>query len=27
MRLLHPLRHLPVAGRVFAARLFIECRA
>jgi 2-polyprenyl-3-methyl-5-hydroxy-6-metoxy-1,4-benzoquinol methylase len=27
MRLLHPLRHLPVVGRVFAARLFIECRA
>lgn len=26
-RLLHPLRHLPVVGRLFAARLFLECRA
>jgi len=26
LRLLHPLRHLPVVGRFFAARLFVECR-
>ena len=26
LRLLHPLRHLPIAGRMFVARLFIECR-
>lgn len=26
MRFLHPFRHLPFIGRLFAARLFIECR-
>lgn len=26
LRLLHPLRHLPMAGKFFVARLFIECR-
>lgn len=26
MRALHPLRKLPVVGKYFAARLFIECR-
>ena len=26
MRFLHPLRRLPVVGKYFAARLFIECR-
>ena len=26
MRLLHPFRHLPLVGRFFAARLFLECR-
>lgn len=27
MRVVHPLRGLPVVGKYFAARLFIECRA
>lgn len=26
LRLLHPLRHLPLVGKFFVARLFIECR-
>lgn len=26
LRFLHPLRHLPIVGRMFVARLFIECR-
>ena len=26
MRFVHPLRHLPLVGRHFVARLFIECR-
>ncbi len=26
LRFVHPLRHLPVVGRMFVARLFIECR-
>jgi 2-polyprenyl-3-methyl-5-hydroxy-6-metoxy-1,4-benzoquinol methylase len=27
MRAVHPLRHLPLVGKHFIARLFIECRA
>jgi cyclopropane fatty-acyl-phospholipid synthase-like methyltransferase len=27
LRVLHPLSRIPVLGRCFAARLFIECRA
>jgi 2-polyprenyl-6-hydroxyphenyl methylase / 3-demethylubiquinone-9 3-methyltransferase len=26
MRVVHPMRHLPVIGKFFSARLFIECR-
>lgn len=26
LKVLHPLRHLPLVGDLFAARLFIECR-